>query len=194
MEGLDRVALIVGVYIEPKTKADDFSEIKNLTTDLILAEKAVCNPVIIMGGDLNKRDLGAAVEEYEDIYEIGHGPTRAGEKLDQIFTNIEPENIDARVLPPLQNREGVLSDHACVVVQAGFRRDRKYTWVKKMVRKRTEDGNERFGDLVRNQDWDLFYADANPSEMVQKLHKLIEQWLDICFPLKLVRVRSDEDP
>ena len=61
------------------------------------------NPLFVVGGDLNKRDLAPAFEDFIDMTEIDHGPTRGREKLDISFTNFAPELIDTRICDPLEN-------------------------------------------------------------------------------------------
>ena len=49
---------------------------------------------------------------------------------------------------------------------------------------------------MQSQDWESFYAnmEGNSSKMVECLHALLEGWMDLCFPFKTSRRRTDEDP
>ena len=142
-----------------------------------------------MGSEMCIRD------SYDDMFEIQHGPTRKREKLDLLYTNHPSERLDARICCPLENAHGVPSDHGCVVVQMSVPKAQKYTWVKKKIRRRTEEGNAKFKELVEQQDWVDFYRGTNcPTTMVKQLHDLLNSWMDACFPLKTSRRRLDEDP
>ena len=73
------------------------------------------DPVVIVGGDLNRRDISSAFEHYVDFSEVDHAPTRGREKLDIIHTNANVEAV--AVLDPLVTCNEVPSDHKCVVAK-----------------------------------------------------------------------------
>ena len=197
INGLDRMLVVIGLYIPPKTTVGQLSELRSIISDLVLQEKAASrDPLFILGGDMNRRDLGQSFGDFNDFFEICHGPTRENEKLDKTFTNFEQQYLETLVCPPLQTATGVKSDHSCIVSQLCTPRLYKAKWEKFSVRKKTEKGNAMFGKLVAEENWDEFYngLQNDPSRMIDKLHEKLAEWMDKCFPYKQVRRRSNEDP
>ena len=73
---------------DPKSQRGKFS-IKQKITDVILEEKSKNkDPIFIIGGDLNKRDISSALQDYVGFKELQHGPTRGLEKLDVTHCNV----------------------------------------------------------------------------------------------------------
>ena len=173
-------------------------EIKEIITDLVLQEKlASPDPVILIGGDMNKRDISGCFDDYDDIYELDHGPTRGQEKLDRTFTNISEDGVehDIKIVEPLESQNGSTSDHKCVVAQFCFKNKKNFTWIRSWARKRSRKGNEKFCEMVELINWDTVYNGAStPTQMVQRLQAKLLELMDVCFPLKLRKRRSDEDP
>ena len=75
--GLNNTVIIVGIYIQPRMKASEFDELRSVLADKIMIEKTkTCDPLFIIAGDLNKRDLLPAFQDFVDMVELDHGPTR----------------------------------------------------------------------------------------------------------------------
>ena len=194
-EGMDRILVIVGIYVEPRMTAGRLAEFLSLLEDLILQEKAASNnPLFIIAGDVNKRDFSPAFADYVDFNEVEHGPTRGNEKLDKIWTNQPLEQVHAGTLPPIETDMGIKSDHRCVVAQLWPEREKRFVWQRVWTRKKSRQGNERFGELVEGEDWDKLFEGLTPTQMVEALHNKFKIWVDLCFPMKLSRRRSNEDP
>ena len=193
---LDRTLIVVGLYIEPKTTVAVLREINTVVNDLVLREKAeTVDPVFLIGGDLNKRDISEALDDYEDIKEVVHGPTRGTEKLDKTFANLNPDLSHTMVLAALETENGIKSDHLCAVTQFCCHKKRRAAWTKVMVRQKTDKGNEMFGCLLESEDWGEFFSGTtNSTEMVHRLHKKLSNWMNICYPFKTYRRRTNEDP
>ena len=129
MEGFHNTVLIAGLYVQPRMTVSQWTDLKSMIADLILQEKAASsNPVILIGGDMNRRDLGPAFEDFDDITEVVHGPTRGTEKLDKTFTNFDTDMATTFVCEPLQAVEGIKSDHNCIVSQFCKERFRPCYW------------------------------------------------------------------
>ena len=75
------------------------------------------DPLIIIGGDFNKKPYHDAINDFPDIELLLTGPTRQDEVLDLVFTNI-PEST-AHTRPPLESDCGVhRRAHLTVYVEA----------------------------------------------------------------------------
>ena len=66
------------------------------------------NPIIIIGGDRNRRDVSAAFSDYANISQKNFDPTRGPACLDIVFSNAA--DLPSEVWPPLETPEGTLSD------------------------------------------------------------------------------------
>ena len=182
--------------MEPRMKVGTVEEIKSLLMDFILQEKAASNdPVFLIGGDMNKKDIVGAFDNYVDIIEVDHGPTRNGEKLDKTYTNFAADITTSKIYPPLQTELGLPSDHSCAVSRFLYKSRRRFTWTKIKLRKKTKEGNDMFGHLLEEEDWTkLYQGDTCPSAMVDKLHAKFGEWMNVCYPFKTLRRRSNEHP
>ena len=89
IQGLDGTFVVIGVYLPPKMTHADLRALNDILRDFILREKtANGNVSFVIGGDMNKKDISLAFEDYDDIQEVDHGPTRGQEKLDLLYTRI----------------------------------------------------------------------------------------------------------
>ena len=78
-----------------------------------------------MGGDINKRKLGPAINDFPGIKKVTTGPTRGKNVLDVLYTVLIDNLVDAGVTDPIYNKEGTPSNYG--VVFAAFRMPRVYT-------------------------------------------------------------------
>ena len=172
MAGMNKTIVVLAVYIEPRMTVGNLTELKSVIEDLILPEKAsTTDPCFIIAGDLNRRDISSAFDNYEGFSEIEHGPTRGNEKLDKVWTNVPLVHTRAKILPPLATEAGINSDHNCVAVQLNLERDRRFVWQKVWMRKKTRKGNAKFGQLLEQEDWEGLFAGQSPTQMVTTLHQ-----------------------
>ena len=121
-----RVAAFV-IYVPPNIKSKQLEELREaLATEVAVVRAAYHNPLIVVGGDFNRRDFGPALAEVDEIDLISTGPTRGDGTIDLIYTNSPGAVKEKLVLPPLRPNAGAASDHKCVYVAAEFGDDRKY--------------------------------------------------------------------
>ena len=190
---LQRQVAIFCVYLEPKLRAAELEALNELLADQILQLKAKGDPLIYIGGDLNRKSLEPAIQDFNDIKQANFDATRRGACLDIVFTNAN--NISSTVLPPLTSRTGTSSDHACVLISAEELRTRNFMWIKKTTRTHTEKAVREFGDRMRNTDWNsVLPAGSDPDALVEAYQAHTTKLVDELFPYKTVRCRSNEDP
>ena len=191
---IGRVFAVFCIYIEPRTKTAELEKIKHLLTDEVLAVKAAFkDPLIIVGGDMNRRDLASAFEPFDDIKQANFAPTRRDACLDIIFSNAN--GATTKVWPPLETDRGIKSDHSCVVMKAGESKERDFTWVRKLARKHTHEACEQFGAELRATDWNnLLPVSSSPDELVAAFEEKTSEMMNRLFPLTSTRHRSNEDP
>ena len=189
-----RIVIVIGVYLEPKLLVSSVTEINELISDIMLREKSANpDPIFIIGGDMNKKNIHGAFDDFIDVHEVNHGPTRLTEKLDLTFVNV-PGTL-AEICAPLETEIGTKSDHACVLNVIPRPELRRFVWKKVRVRKRSNKGDLLFGKLLLEMNWEYFYRGLeNTTQMTIKLHRQLNDWMDQCYPMVTLRRRTNEDP
>ena len=81
-------------------------------------------PYFIIVGDFNHRKIEAELREFRNIKLVRTPPTHGKNTLDLIFTNVH--TLEAGVVEPVANLEGVMSDHKTVYVRAKVDRVPEY--------------------------------------------------------------------
>ena len=84
------------------------------------------DPMIVVAGDFNRRDITKAYENYPDINLIDTPPTRGDAHLDLIATNIDINNVTLR--NPLSTPEGIESDHGVLLCEANTNTGDRFEW------------------------------------------------------------------
>ena len=152
--GVDRKIAIFTVYIPPALPAAKFNELTNIIASEIAAVKiSLKDPMIILCGDMNGRDMADALLLDQDMELVRSPPTRGDNTLDLIFSNINQYCTSVDVRPPLETEGGLRSDHGCEHVGMRLPKAKNFTWVKKAARKRSDSADGRFTDELRSTDW-----------------------------------------
>ena len=109
-----RPLVIVAVYIPPKSTAKQSADCLECVSDAVLKIKTdVQESYIIVGGDLNGRDLAGALGDYNDVAILDAPPSRASAKLDVSACNFGASHVRTEIRDPLETEDGQSrSDHA----------------------------------------------------------------------------------
>ena len=67
---LARQVALLCVYLQPRIKAADLQQLNDLINSEIILLKSRSSPLIFIGGDLNRKSLAGAVEDFIDIKQI----------------------------------------------------------------------------------------------------------------------------
>ena len=62
------------------------------------------SPLIIIGGDKNKRDIARATRDLPDMKKILAGPTRGKNVLDILSSNFNPLLVEVGVMDPKERK------------------------------------------------------------------------------------------
>ena len=77
-----KIAFVV-IYVPPWYNAQQNRSLYNYVNDVILTlRNKYENPMVLLGGDLNRRDDAAMTRDFSDIARIRTGPTRGNATLD----------------------------------------------------------------------------------------------------------------
>ena len=193
--GIAREIAIFCIYIEPRMKAADLSELNELLANEILRLKAVPSkqpPLFFIGGDLNRRDLGDAFHDFNDIKQINFEPTRGDACLDIMFSNAT--FTKSEIFPPLHTIDGTKSDHLSVVLSAREEIVKDFVWIRKKARKFTTAASDAFADRISNTNWPAILGEGSSDTLVSRFEQYTCGLVDELFPFKTVRIRSNEKP
>ena len=190
---IKRKFVVFTVYIPPSTRSHGYEEIcEALRLEVAAAKVSYGDPIIVIGGDLNHRELGGVLDG--DFHWIATSPTRGDNVLDVFYTNVPNNLVEQLVLPPLQSNSGISSDHRCVYAAVEFPVERGYHWVTKMKRrKRSREAEVAFARDLRTWNWDELQG-SDVIYMVGALEKAVRTLTDLHFPLVRTRRRSTEHP
>ena len=188
-----RQVAVFCMYLEPRMKVAEIADLCDIISREILMLKAKGDPIIILGGDINRKDISNAMSDFPDICQSNYAPTRGDACLDIAFSN--EVNLNPTLWPPLETKEGIKSDHLCVIFSGKIERERNFHWVKKVARKHTEAALEEYGRRLQEADWDaLLPPGSHPDQLVESFQEWNTRVTDELFPLKTIRCRSNEDP
>ena len=192
---LQRKFVVFVIYVPPTTRAGELQILKDsMVAEITAAKLAYKDPVILVGGDFNRRDFDGSFGNAEELLRIETPPTRGQHTLDIFYTNIGRNVVETAVLPPLETGGGGLSDHKCVYAAARFKMDRGYEWDIKMVRKRTKEAEEPYKADLQRIDWEAVLGGLGADGMAERFEEVISAMNDEHFPLVRVRKRSNEPP
>ena len=189
-----RQVTAICLYVEPTIKAQELDDLRSLISDQVLMSKASSDdPIIILGGDMNRRDLAPAFDDFHDICRANFDPTRRGACLDVLFTNANV--LNTQVWPPLETDAGIKSDHECVIIKCREPRPRPFHYIMKTARRHTDKACAVFGQELRQTDWaTLLPSTASPDELVNRLEGKLMEMVDRLFPAVTSRRRSNDKP
>ena len=127
---VERIIVIFVVYIPLNMQAPALEKLKEeISAEIVSVKKSHKDPIIIVGGDMNKRDLGSGIREVKDFDLVRTGPTRGNSTIDLMFLNVPGAVTEAITTSPLHNIGGVPSDHCSVFVNVSLPPKRKFWWV-----------------------------------------------------------------
>ena len=179
--------------MEPRLKVAEVAQLCDVVSREILQLKAKGDRLIFVGGDMNRKNLDDAFQDFPDINQCNFDPTRGDACLDIMFSNctqLIPENW-----PPLETNTGVRSDHLCVVFSGKQQRIRDFTWIKKMARKHSDAAVAEYGRRLAEADWKMIMpGHLPPDEMIERFQAWTTALTDELFPMKTVRCRNNEPP
>lgn len=193
LPGAARKVVIFGVYIPPRTRAPQVNTIMNLLNDEISKAKTeLCDPVIIIGGDYNKKPYNDSIDDFPDISLLQTGPTRGDEVLDMVMTNI-PSSATTR--DPLESNDGTLtSDHAVVYVEAKVGTKHRFKWKTVRTRAKNAKNDLAFESMISNYDWNKVTTKPNASLKAAALADALDLMMNTAYPKETKRIRNTDDP
>ena len=188
---LARQVALFCIYIQPKMRVAELQELYDLINAEIILLKTRSDPLIMIGGDLNRRSLDDCLADFPDIKRVNFDPTRGTACLDVVHSNAN--SMSSTVWPPLETQNGIPSDHSCVVLAAKEEVKKNFKWITKQSRAFTVRGTQLFGAALLGTNWDSICPEGgDPDALVTSYQEYIATLTDRFFPLRKSRQRSNE--
>ena len=192
---VDRRVVVFVAYVPPGMRSGDLERLRELLAlEVAAAKESYKDPIIVVNGDFNHRDVGHALGEVGDFDLLATDYTRGRSTIDLVYTNCAPNIKNSTTLPPLQAGGGALSDHKCFYVVAEFVPMKKYKWLVQWRRIRNAEREGAFARDLATRDWAYLGQMGDVEEMVSDLESVVRSLTDKHFPLARVRKRSNESP
>ena len=184
--------VVISAYLPPRMEASALVEFVEETRKKMERIAADLGPhCLVFGGDLNKKDVSRAFEDFPNIKQIIHAPTRGNATLDHCYTNLQQNRVS--ICAPLFDKEGVESDHAICLINSKVEITHKYEKQVFWSRKYTVEGQEKFGECLINHNWSYIQG-LSPEESVKALTEKLAEWQDRFLPRQKHVVRSCDKP
>ena len=198
-----RQIAVFAIYIPPKqTVSKTVAMYECLADSIEKVKQKYADPYIIIGGDVNRRDITPAIADFPDIEIEKTGPTRGTVVLDVVATNLRSQapndtietDLETTTFFPLESINGDrTSDHKTVVCRARIPHIHCYETISYYTRSYTTKAEEEFGRKLVLTDWELIQC-SNPSDSACALNEYLGTLVDEFFPLRLVKQRSCDPP
>lgn len=190
-----RKIAVFTVYIPPRTKAADHAELcRALSIEIACLKANMKDPLIVIGGDFNHRDISEALIDFNDLCLLQTGPTGGPNRLDLLYTNFNNPIQNHTIIPPLELDGRIHSNHKCVQAVAHFPPTKGYEWTTKMVRKRLRKADQAFASDLAAWNWRDLYQEVDVNQRVDIFEKAVQLLCNKHFPLVRTQNRSNEDP
>ena len=185
--------VIISAYIAPKTTVPQSrATLEHINNAILQAKHDMNDPLIIVGGDFNKRDLELAVGDFPDVKIVPTRPTRGNEVLDIVATNFE--ELVPEVRDPLTTEDGRPSDHKTIHIRANTLNSDRFTISRIEYRPKTKRGDKLFKRWIEQQSWTEVTHTNNASEKAAVLMGMFEQAITDFYPMKTKKIKSTDDP
>ena len=191
--GIGRKFVIFTCYLPPKMSASSLNDARDfLENSMEEMTRKHGDPIIIVTGDFNKKDIGPALTDFPEVKLVSTPPTRGRAHLDLTFTNMDLEPNACSALPPLEANVGPTTlDHKVVTIRSSFEKQKTYEKTTFKFRPYTQKGEQMFGQLLLRADWTYLQGSEDPAaDMTRKLNEFVEA----SFPIKTRTVRSGDQP
>lgn len=90
-------------------------------SDLLAEAKRTLGDILVVArGDFNQWPVQDLLDEHPDLFEVDHGPTRLGRKIDRTSVNFHRSDRSIGTSMPLETEEGNKSHHRVAYLEAAF--------------------------------------------------------------------------
>ena len=195
IRNIERKVVVYTVYLPPKMTASDVQQLSIVLSDSIEHQKTKhADPVFVISGDFNRKDISAAFQDFPEISQVRTPPSRSGACLDLCYTNAIKNVTQVSSLPPLESNDNLTtSDHNVLVFRLSFWAVRCYKARTVTFRPYTKRGEETFTNLMLQTDWS-FVETGDSNTAAEVLTTRLEEYTNKAFPEKTKTFKSTDRP
>ena len=187
-----RLFVIICCYLPPKMTSARMKTFNEKMSDAIEnLTGGVNKPLVVLAGDMNKKDITPAIEDFPELVKIDAGPTRGTAYLDEMYVSFGDRITNHCVHDPLQNKSGIESDHGCLIARAEFPRAHHFTTTETWGRVYTTEAETKFGHALGEINWSPMIT-MNPSQAADYLDEKLSALYDRFFPLRRFKKKSTD--
>ena len=183
---------IASVYISPKSRFKR-QTIAHIVESIQVIRSYYANEIYFwISGDFNKFPYDDILDCLGSLQSIQKEPTRKGEVLDLIITDLHTQYLPCLTLPPLdvdENKKGVASDHRILIFPPASNKQSVIKREKKTLKIRpiSHQNIIAAGRFIGSHSWRDLYDSKMADEKVNIFHDFLKTLLDRYFPLKEVK-------
>ena len=183
---------LASVYISPKSRFKK-ETIAHIVESIQLMKSYYNNEIkYVISGDFNKVSIEDILDSQGSLQNIQVEPTRRGEILDLIITDIHTLYLPSLTLPPLDvdmDKKGVASDHSIIIYPPANNKSTIIKREKQIIKLRPlpKESINECGKFIATHTWDEIYNSKNAHEKAQKFHDFLTNSLEKFFPQKVVK-------
>lgn len=192
-----REIIAVSFYSPPRSPKKNKLLDHILTTVHLLLSKYP-NAGLVIGADKNDLNIASLITGIPRIKQLVTKVTYKNKILDIILTNLHLFYQIPVIIPPVKPdnpTRGVPSDHSIPVASpltSAYQNTREYKV--SYVRPLPESGIVEFEQWMNSLEWQPMLETSSPSDQVEILENTFETKMQTIFPLKKVKISSDDKP
>ena len=179
--------IVIGMYFPPGQTLEDEKTMHEYVTnslDKILQDHPSAG--MIIAGDFNKMRLKPLCRRF-NLKKSVRAPTRGGNILDQILTNMSALYKDVRHLPPIGR-----SDHQCILLTPKLKE--KLKPITRQVRQMKCSNLNELSIQLNKENWETVYSAGEVDDKVNEFTSIIVRKLDELLPKRTVRIHPSDKP
>ena len=189
--------IIACCFYSPPSKRSNTNMADHIVTTLQMLSSKYPGSGLIIGADKNYMDIRPILTCGLRLRQIVDKPTRQGQILDVLITNLSGLYNTPYIAPPLQPDDpsaGRPSDHSVPVAAPHTDRfrpaERQYRIIK--FRPLPESSVRNFGAWIVSEQWDSIKSDMSPTEQALELDKILGQKINQFCPEKQLKVSTKD--
>ena len=189
--------IIACCFYSPPSKRSNTNMADHIVTTLQMLSSKYPGSGLIIGADKNYMDIRPILTSGLRLRQIVDKPTRQGQILDVLITNLSGLYNTPYIAPPLQPDDpsaGRPSDHSVPVAAPHTDRfrpaERQYRIIK--FRPLPESSVRNFGAWIVSEQWDSIKSDMSPTEQALELDKILGQKINQFCPEKQLKVSTKD--
>ena len=192
--GFSKKVLVIAVYVPPKLDSSQLADLCDYLADsLEKGRRELGDTYVCVGGDMNRRDLSPALQDFPEIKPLPGVPSRHGAVLDVCFSNLLEDTVEINSHQPLEGVDGTPSDHLLVSYKVKVKRRHFFTTTTRKMRRFTDDRIRLFGGDLSRVDWTPLQG-CSSTRMVEIFDAAIAEIYDRHFPEEILKTRSTDLP